>query len=178
MLIDHYLSTPHFSERHDIIVKASARKVYEAAWQVDFADSFAVRWLLRLRGMPTSNFSLAAVERSIFKKLEEDPGREVVLGLIGRFWTLFGDLRPIRTPEAFQSFEEAGYAKAVWNFSVTDEGEFSRLTTETRVRCLDDESRRSFGFYWTIIKPFSGAIRTEILKAVKQRAELSPARAS
>jgi hypothetical protein len=46
------------------------------------------------------------------------------------------------------------------------------LTTETRIKCLDNESRRSFGFYWMFIQPFSGLIRMEMLRAIKRKAEL------
>lgn len=77
----------------------------------------------------------------------------------------------IRSPLDFCEFEKPGYAKAVWNFSVTEVGSRSRLTTETRIKCLDDESRRSFGRYWTLIRPFSGLVRMEMLRTIKRRVE-------
>lgn len=172
MLIDRYLNTFDFSERHYVMVSGSPDEIYRAAYEIDFTESFAIRWLLRLRGMSTENFSLRAIEQSIFKKLDEEPGSELVLGLIGRFWTIFGDLQKIRSASDFCEFEKPGYAKAVWNFSVDEEGSRSRLTTETRIRCLDDTSRRSFGYYWTLVRPFSGLIRMEMLRAIKRRVEM------
>ncbi|MEQ1645742.1 MAG: hypothetical protein ABL959_19990 [Pyrinomonadaceae bacterium] len=71
----------------------------------------------------------------------------------------------------FKAFDKTGYAKAVWNFSLDPDGDATRLTTETRIKCLDDGSRRSFGFYWTFVQPFSGIIRMEMLRAIKRKAE-------
>jgi hypothetical protein len=50
----------------------------------------------------------------------------------------------------------------------------TRLATETRVLCLDDESRRRFRLYWLFIGPFSGLIRRKILRSIKHEAERSP----
>lgn len=171
MLIDRYLDTFDFSERHHVSVAGRPEEIYRAAYEIDFTESFAIRWLLRLRGMSTENFSLKSLERSIFKKLDEEPGGELVLGLIGQFWTILGGLQTIRSATEFCEFEKPGYAKAVWNFSVSEEGSQSQLATETRIRCLDNVSRRSFGRYWTLVRPFSGLIRMEMLRAIKRRVE-------
>lgn len=172
MLIDRYLNTFDFSERHHVMVLGPPEQIYRIACEMDFTESFVIRSLLRMRGISSENFSLRGLERSIFKKFGEEPGSELVLGLIGRFWTLLGDLQKIRSGADFCEFEKPGYAKAVWNFSVAEEGNRSRLTTETRIRCLDDASRRSFGRYWMLIRPFSGLIRMEMLNLIKRRAEL------
>lgn len=94
----------------------------------------------------------------------------MVIGLVGKFWTIAGGLQKIDA-ESFKPFDTAGYAKAVWNFSLDAHGENTRLVTETRIKCLDDDSRRSFGRYWMFIQPFSGLIRMEMLKTIKRRAE-------
>ena len=47
------------------------------------------------------------------------------------------------------------------------------LATETRVLCLDTASRRRFRLYWTLIGPFSGLIRKDILRSIKRQAEFS-----
>ena len=54
MLIDEFLPEYDFVETHSIVIDASAANVYAAANEVDFSDSFIVRWLLRLRGMSGS----------------------------------------------------------------------------------------------------------------------------
>lgn len=171
MLIDEYLPCFDFNETHEISIHVPPETVYRAALDVNFGRSFLIKWLLRLRGLPPENFSLRAIERSEFKKLAEVPNRELVLGLIGRPWTITGDLQGIESPEAFLSFETPGFMKAVWNFALTGDSTGTRLTTETRVKCLDDSSRARFGYYWMVIRPFSGLLRMEMLRLIRNSAE-------
>ena len=170
MLIDSFLPEYDFIETHDIKIRATAENVFRALDEVDLCDSMVVRWLFRLRGLPTRGTTLREMKRLRFEVLGESENRELLLGLAGRFWTIRGDLRRINSGN-FREFNEKGFAKAVWNFSLCEaEGE-TCLTTETRIKCLDADSRKKFGFYWTFIQPFSALIRKEILKAIKQRAE-------
>jgi hypothetical protein len=46
----------------------------------------------------------------------------------------------------------------------------TRLSTETRIWCLDPASRRSFRRYWFVVRPFSGLIRIALLRAVAREA--------
>jgi hypothetical protein len=170
MLIDEFLSDYDFVEKHAISIHANAETIYRAANEVDFGGSFIIRWLLRLRGMSGTEVSLKTLRESRFAVLGEIPNHELLLGLVGKFWTPRGELRKIDA-ESFRGFDTPGYAKAVWNFSLLPEGDGSRLMTETRVRCLDAKSRGSFGFYWMFIRPFSGLIRMEMLRAIKHEAE-------
>lgn len=170
MLIDDFLSEYDFDERHEIDIAASHDAIYHAAKQVDFSESFTIRWLMRLRGMNTSKLTLESFSYSRFKVLGEIPGKELLIGLAGRFWLPWGDLQKVDAAN-FREFDRAGYAKAVWNFSVNGEGDVSKLATETRIKCLDSSSRRNFGIYWTFIRPFSGLIRMEMLRAIKRNAE-------
>ena len=170
MLIDEFLSEYDFVEKHGISIHAGAADIYRAASETDFADSLIIRWLFWLRGMATEKVTLASLKESRFEILGETPNGEILLGLVGRFWTPLGDLIKIDA-ESFKKFDTAGYAKAVWNFALRPDGEATRLTTETRIRCLGSECRRSFGFYWLFIRPFSGLIRMEMLRAIKRKAE-------
>ncbi|MEP6848121.1 MAG: hypothetical protein ABI999_04640 [Acidobacteriota bacterium] len=171
MLIDDFLPEYDFVETHSIAIEASAVQVYAAANEVDFSDSFIVRWLLRLRGMSGEAVTIGNLKHSRFKVLGEIANRELLIGLAGKFWTPWGDLQRVDASN-FREFEKPGYAKAVWNFSLEGASNGTYLSTETRIRCLDDGSRRSFGFYWTFIQPFSGLIRMEMLKTIKRKAEV------
>ncbi len=170
MLIDEFLPEYDFDERHSIDIGAPADDVYRAAKSVDFGELFIIRWLMRLRGMSTTRLTLENFSYSKFRILGESPGKELLIGLAGRFWTPWGDLQDIDAGN-FREFDKAGYAKAVWNFSLAESADGSHLTTETRIKCLDGSSRQSFGFYWTFVQPFSGLIRMEMLKAIKRKAE-------
>ncbi|HLA94192.1 MAG TPA: hypothetical protein VK612_00620 [Pyrinomonadaceae bacterium] len=160
-----------FVETHDISIHADAADIYRAANEVDFSDSWMIRWLFRLRGMSANNVTLRSLRKSRFEMLGETLNKEMVIGIVGRFWTVRGGLKKIDA-ESFKKFETAGYAKAVWNFSLSPDGDNTCLTTEMRIKCLDAESRKSFGFYWTFIRPFSGLIRMEMLKTIKRKAEM------
>jgi hypothetical protein len=170
MLIDEFLSDYDFVEKHGISIHADAAKIYRAANEVDFRESFLIRALFFLRGLSTEKVTLESLKGSRFEILAEAPGRELLLGLVGRFWTVKGDLKKIDA-ESFQKFNTRGYAKAVWNFALQPEGSDVRLTTETRVKCLDAESKKRFKLYWTVVQPFSGLIRREMLRLIKARAE-------
>lgn len=169
--IDRLLPDADVAAAHAIVITAPAAIVYQQAQALDLRRSWGVRQLFRLRGLPQSALTLEGLQRLRFALLVDDPPHEMVLGLVGRFWTPTGELR--RTdPEDFRSFQERGFAKAAWNFSVTDHGTGQvTLRTETRVLCLDEASRRSFKRYWVVISPFSGWIRKEALRLIKIEAE-------
>ena len=171
MLIDEFLPEYDFVETHGISIRAGVADIYRAASEVDFSESFIIRLLLRLRGLSTENVTLSSLTRSRFEILGEAPDREILLGLVGKFWMPKGDMKKVDA-ESFKKFETPGFAKAVWNFSLGPDGAGSRLKTETRIRCTDSGSRWRFGLYWTIVRPFSGLIRMEMLKAIKRRAEM------
>ncbi|MEJ7861312.1 MAG: hypothetical protein WKF90_06700 [Pyrinomonadaceae bacterium] len=170
MLIDSFLPEYDFSETHDIKIRATAETVFRALNAVDLCESAVIWWLFRLRGLPSRGMTLREMQRLRFEVLDESENRELLLGLAGKFWTMTGDLQRINSRN-FREFNERGFAKAVWNFSLGEAESETRLTTETRVKCLDAASRKKFGFYWTLIQPFSALIRKEILKAIKRRAE-------
>ena len=102
-----------------------------------------------------------------FVQLGERLAEELVVGAIGRFWSLTGN-RP-RPTDDFSAFSEPGYAKAAMNFTVRPEGAGSRITTETRVVGTDADAKRKFRRYWLVIRLGSGAIRRSWLKAIRRR---------
>lgn len=167
------LFAPHYdvAERHQTLIRAPTERVYQAVRSLDLSRSRLVRSLFRLRGMSDECLTLDGLLKMGFVLLDEVPNRELVLGLVGRFWLPSGEIQIVEAKD-FRSFERSGYAKAVWNFSVEPQGAgVTRLATETRVFCLDEQSRRKFRLYWLFIMPFSGIIRREALRAVKRAAE-------
>lgn len=180
-VLNRYLPEYDVDERHDIVIAATPARVFQALKSVDFADSRLVRVLFRLRGLTRlvsaerrgagRAFRLETFLRSGFVLLAEQPDEHVVLGFVGRFWALDGDLVRVG-PADFTAFHRPGYARAVWGFEIAENGPGrSRLATETRVQVVDAGSRRRFGMYWRLIGPFSGLIRKEMLRVVKGAAE-------
>jgi hypothetical protein len=118
------------------------------------------------------------LQRFGFTRLHEVPGRELVFGLAGRFWRWNGDLRPIPDRAAFDAFAEEGCVKAAWNLTIGEasaDGGGCEVSTETRIAYFGEAARRKFRLYWSLVRPFSGVLRTGLLRSVKQGAE-RPAR--
>lgn len=170
MLIDEFLPEYDFAGTHSVRIRAIREKVFGLIDEIDFCESAIIRRLLFLRGISNGNMRLRDLRETNFEILGIRDNRELLLGLAGKFWTLSGHLQKV-TAENFRGFDKKGFAKAVWNFSLDDEGRETILSTETRIRCPDAESRRKFALYWTFIRPFSGLIRREMLKIVKKKAE-------
>ena len=168
--IERFLPDPQFVERHRTRVRADAATVDAAARSLDLGGSALARMLFRLRGMPADALRLDGLERIGFTRLVDEPG-DLVLGVIGRFWKPTGSVERF-APADFVAFDRPGYARAAWSFSIEVRGpRDTLLETETRIRCTDDASRRSFARYWTVIRPFSGLIRRAALRSIRREAE-------
>ncbi|NOZ74460.1 MAG: hypothetical protein GXO90_03655 [FCB group bacterium] len=174
MLIDQFL--PHYdvNARHQIDIRAPIGRAYSVTRFLDMRDSRIVRWLYSLRGLPEYNLTLDGMLKWGFVLLADKPSQEIVFGLIGRFWTPSAQIQSINA-DAFVKFDRPGFAKAAGNMTFIPQDDGSvRVTTETRVHCLDNTSRRHFRLYWLLIGPFSSIIRKEWLRLIKQRAEAQP----
>lgn len=177
MLLDRWLPEFDVSKRHAIRIRASRERVFEELLRYDFGTSLSTRVLMGLRGYgrrarrppDEQRGSLPeSLARFGFTPLGEEPGRELVFGLVGRFWRLKGDLRAVPAAD-FAGFREPGVAKAAWNLLVEEEAPgVTRLSTETRVLCLGDPARRRFLLYWRVVEPFSGLIRRSLLRGVRR----------
>jgi hypothetical protein len=173
-LIDEWLPQYDRVERHALVIAAEPAAVWAALWRTDVLASCIVRGLLALRTVrmnrPHGPVTLGQLTLRGFALLGERPEREVLLGTVGRFWSPGGE-RLTLDAESFRAFDRPGWAKAAWDFRLTPEaGGATRLSTETRVRCLDGASRRRFALYWLAIRPFSGLIRIALLRAIAREA--------
>jgi len=146
--------------------------VYTLSTQLNASDSWIVRALLKLRGIPShTSTGIEGWKKMGFAVLEQQENKEIILGLIGQFWKASGKVQPC-TPNEFHSFKNPAFAKAVWNFEITPSNQNQvLLETETRILCGSEEARKQFARYWFFIRPFSGLIRKEILRIVKRKAE-------
>ncbi|MEO8432075.1 MAG: hypothetical protein ABI592_11250 [Acidobacteriota bacterium] len=164
------------AKTYRVPVAAPAAVVYDSIEGYDFRASRMVRLLMALRGYrrlpgPAKPAGLIpSLTARGFVPLGGRPGRELVFGLAGKFWTPSGGLRPLSAAE-FEAFDEEGCAKAAWNVTVEAVGgEASMLSTETRVRCYGAGARRRFRIYWSTIEIFSGIIRMAMLRGIRDRA--------
>lgn len=149
-------------KRHSIELDAPPERVWAALHETTLAEMPVVRFLFRLRGLPS------APERGLldlegFQRIAEEPPRELVVGAVGRPWVLTARLE--RAAD-LRTFSDPGYAKMALN--VTYDGRM--LATETRVQLTDSRSRLFFKLYWLVIAPFSGLVRSAWLRAIARRA--------
>jgi hypothetical protein len=180
VLIDRFLPEYDVIEHHEVQVDAPGETTYRAVKDLDLARSPVVLALLAVRGLPTlftgavkpsRRLGLDEIRRSGFVLLAEESNREIVLGIVGKFWRLTSGIHRIE-PAEFSSFDTPGFAKGAWNFVVSERpGGGSTVVTETRVKCTDDEARRKFLLYWRVVGPFSALIRRMLLRDIKRDAE-------
>jgi hypothetical protein len=180
VLIDEFLSDYDEVEHHQIDVDAPVDQAFRAVKELDLARSPVVLALLAVRGIPSlftgavkpkRRLRLDDIVESGFVVLAEEPDRELVLGIVGKFWQLSSGVHRMESDQ-FTGFDEPGFAKAAWNFVVVERaGGGSTVTTETRIACTDAEARRNFGWYWRLIGPFSALIRRIMLRDIKRCAE-------
>lgn len=180
MLIDRFLPDYDEVEHHEVDVDAPVEQTYRAVKELDLARSPVVLALLAARGIPhlftgtvkpKRRLGLDEIVDSGFVVLGEDPGRELVLGVVGKFWRPTSAIHRIEAGE-FTGLDTPGLAKAAWNFVVLERpGGGSTIVTETRIACTDTESRRNFGWYWRLVGPFSALIRRVLLRGIKRDAE-------
>lgn len=171
MLIDKYLHNFHYNEQHAINIVSDRAAISAALENLDLGESNIIRFLFWLRGMPSRTISIKGLSRNRFIELERIENEEIVIGLIGQFWKPKGNLQRFE-PAEFIGFNQPNFLKSVWNFRISHQKNDSfSLSTETRVFCTDEESKKKFSKYWFFIRPFSGLIRKEMLRAIKKSAE-------
>jgi len=183
MLLESFVPNPDAVETHKIGIAASREVVYRALWTADLGSSPVIKGLLTLRSLPERvlhwrprhhsppKITLHTLIEAGFGQLAEEPGREIVLGVAGRFWRPTGNVVPF-SHENFHGPVPPGLARAVWNFTVEEvDAGWTCLSTETRVVCGDRVSRWKFRAYWLLVRPFSGLIRIIMLRTVRRASE-------
>lgn len=178
--IDEILPNHDFLAAYQVRIHAPRPMVYEYLLHSDFTDLWLTRLLMTLRSgrpMPrhgTPGGLLQRLQGTGFVVLEEVPEDEIVIGVAGRFWRLDGGRCMDLTGVNFIDFSRTGFAKVAWNFklrSMLPETEITVLSTETRIQCFGPAALWKFRIYWSLVGPFSGLIRKEMLKRVKTKAE-------
>ena len=191
MLLDDLMPVYDVVERHHTAVRAAPTTVFVAIRSFDLSNSLLTRALLLVRSVPSVLIALVRSPRTAlaepralraelrfadfegagFRVIAERPPEELVIGVLGKFWTVRGGARSDVSAAQFAAGPPQGYALAGWNFTVVPQRDgTSRLSTETRVWCAPDV-RAKFRAYWLVIRPGSGLIRREILRAIRREAE-------
>ncbi len=192
MLIDRYVPAFDASYICEASVAAGPDETYAAARDTNLRDPvidalFALRELplqiaRRLHGdapLPEAapakmTFGDIAQHLPGWVALAEEPGVELVVGSVGRFWRKDYGGRPV-TADQFVTFNEPGYAKVALSLSVRPAGTGTILVYEARTTATDDAARRAFRRYWRVIAPGVAIVMRRALHHIKAEAERRPA---
>ena len=179
MLIDELLPDYDVVDRHHVEVDAPAETVYGGLRALELGTTFFRRLFSPLRQpaalrslpQPYPDTQTPGLPDTGLVLLAERPQEEMVLGTVGRFWEPSHDTVGLDA-RGFRDFDHEGYAKAALNFHIAHNGHATiRLTIESRVLCLDDASWRRFHLYWMFNRPFSGLVRSQVLRGIKHWSE-------
>jgi hypothetical protein len=180
--LDDVMPRFEFSERHKRQIDAPPDRVAEALRTLGMRDVLFTRVLMGIRTLParlTGRGLYRGGDRPLIEDFVEggfvvlaERERELVLGVVGQFWHLRQQPEPeVTDPVTFAAFDKPGFAKAAMDFRAEPSDGGTLLETETRIHTTDTAARRRFGLYWIVIRPGSGLIRRDLLRAVAQRAE-------
>ena len=174
MTIDDVLPAWDWRSAHATRVAGSPERAGAAARAITGRDLPVTGALMRVRtlGRRSSDDrpTLEAMTRLGLVKLADEP-HAILLGGVLSPWRLRGGHRPVASADELRAFAEPGWVRVATAFTVTPEGDGSRVGTETRIIATDDAARRRFGRYWRLIGPFSSITRREMLAAIRRRAE-------
>ena len=156
-----------FDDAYAIRVDAPAESAWAALWREDFLRLRIVRTLFWLREFPEralrrwrgqeatpAQVTLGDLLRTrSFVVLDDEPGRAVILGAVGKPWKRDYGGHPVDASD-FASFDEPGFAKIAWSFAVEPlSADRSLLTLEWRTRLTDAAALRAFRRYWRLAGP-------------------------
>ena len=174
MLIDDYLPVYDVSDGVASVVNADIATTWDALMQVDLIEvgrqRRVVGMLSALRALPEIvtrvllGEPLPHVPETLCLRdsgkipssqggwvlLDERPGQEIALGLVGKFWLPVIEFATV-TREGFRDFAEPGYAKTVYALSVRAlDPQRTLLSGVMRTATTDSHARRWFRCYWTL----------------------------
>jgi len=178
--LDDYLPEYDLTQIQHKVVDAPTDAAYDRLRHLDFMSSALVR------GLPAAQATPERVARRIRRLppkppyprhatlddmlgpngwvlLGDQPGREVVLGLLWPFRQAVPRV-PEVTPEQWVAFGEPGYAKVAWSLSARSYGTGrTLLTSEARTLCTDPATARRFRLLWRGLGPFAALLKWRML---------------
>ena len=179
-LLDRFMPKYDVAVRHTIRIDAPAHVALAAAYEQDILRSRIARVLFRLRELilraqpPPASQSGGLLEwmRKLgWGWLAEEPGRELVMGVITQPWLGNVVFRPLPAEE-FVEHTEPDHVKIALSLRAEPFNSMaSTFVTETRAVACDAEARRKFLRYWRIFSPGIHLIRLALLRPLKKEAE-------
>ncbi len=187
MLIDRFLPSYDTTLVCETSIAASPDEAYAAMRETNLLDP-VIKALFTLRELPLRivrqlrrepppppgpskvTFGDLLQQGPIWVPLLEEPGLELVIGSVGRFWQKDYGARQVAAND-FIAFAEPGYAKLALSLAVRPTATGAILRYEARTATTDDAARRKFRGYWRIIAPGVALVMRRALRRIKVAAE-------
>lgn len=166
-------------ELFSIRIAAPPAVVMQTALQFDLESLRLVRWLFAARswllgakaGPKCAQGLFAEMEALGWRTLEEQPGRELVMGAVTQPWQARPEFEAV-DPDRFAEYAEPGRVKIAWTLEAQPIGESATLfRTETRAVATDPNARRRFRRYWAVVGLGTVLIRLVALQALRRAVE-------
>lgn len=188
MLIDSFLPRYDVTQVVETSVNASPERTFALIRDTDLRDPLVdalfflrelpqrfLRWWRREQAVPVPRgkvtFRMLTESGPGWTLLAEAPGREFVVGSVGRFWRKDYGGRPVKAEE-FARFAEPGFAKLAVGFAVRPApGGGAILRYEARTTTTDSVAERTFRRYWRLIHPGVAWIMGRAVRHIKHAAE-------
>jgi hypothetical protein len=173
--IQKFLPNPRHTEVHRIFVNAKPEVAWQAARHFDMSEIRWIKLLFDIRTLPNalseekgegtiSGLGVDQITTSDtgFMILDEIPGKEVVIGSVGKFWHLKIPFQRLNTTE-YLTFNKAGFGKIAWGIAVEPFLDGSTIAIELRITATDDASWTKLYRYYSIIGIGSKLIRSSVM---------------
>lgn len=186
LLVDRFLPEFDVTTIHHTVVDAIPAETYEAIKRTDLSRDPVSMFLGKVRDLPniverklkggdepptTGPLTFESFEHMGWVRLAEEPGVELCVGLVGRFWHRDYGFEQI-TPEEFVPFDRPGFAKVAVSLSVRPYGATRTLLSyEARTATTDEAARVRFRRYWMVVGPGASILMRGALKLIKAEAE-------
>ena len=172
--LDQWLPHPAIRVSHRRESSATPDALWEAARGIRLGEARLLGRLVRWR-IPDLPADLAFDElfrAPPFIVLDEEPGRRLVSGLVGRIWTLRRDYPRLDDPEQYRNWSTAGTARVMFaNWIETGNGRRAAINAEVRVEAIGAQGRVGVAAVRPLVGAFGSLIGSDGIELAVRRAE-------
>jgi hypothetical protein len=178
--IDRILPTPRLLERDSTELTAPRERIWEGVRHAELVRTPFMRALFAHRASAARE-GVALVDRVLLRLddarssplrpgvaiLAEEPGTEVILGVIGKVWQPDVPLVHVDGAEAFTAFDAPDFVKIAVALRLAPRPEgTTELEIEVRIDATDDASWRKFQRYFATVGPAARFVRRVLLASL------------
>lgn len=170
------LPSPGFAEYHSTTVDASPDAVWAATLDLRWSDLRLMSVLMRVRTLGRHRHrqdDSRLLETGPVRVAYTEAPRYVAAVRVARPWKRNPEFGPMMPDlDTFARYDEPNWLKIGLDFRIEPLADGrTKLSTSTMCEATDENARREFARYWRFIRPFSGLIRIEMLRAIARKSQ-------